>query len=1099
MRITRRQFNRAALTFSMALGAGKLLPGCGDDGDGGGGAGGQTELRTFHFDLAHLPLDQPHVLHVGGKRYPLQRHTAETLAQARRERSGLRGLPDSRVTHFAADVITNPKRVQRMHVTTTDPMRGAGLVLVAMQIPTAARLRARGARGLGDPAPTGTECTQYDQVPDDYVSGRSTAKSVITHHPDLVTVEPDVAAAIETHMDYDQAAAVDNLTMSICNQGPAYEYDPAYEDGWCVLVRLYNADGSAQLDTNGEQIFDYKFSDKTSDDMKPAIDALLGSVKNDASLDGEQYQVIYHGDPVDESALPAANPTVLNSDDPTLTGQRAQLSGDGESVSFSVTGYHHNVLFYDASHSSTERSVTLKILNLNFIWYALYLEYLDADGVPLSSANRSSFLAELVADGLDLETDTLKFWDMISAPATVFGLPVPFPYQISLDLPDGASQVRLNLIGPGAYGSLEYGPAIIAGAVMTTVICFAIPMYFLSKAVGESESLSLEALFEQKGLILKTLLLYSQLYSEATGGGTNDLGVEGSITSILASLTQDLFFNLKSTIPELWDWLIGEVAEDEAEQSVPFIGWVIRIMAILGTTGDIVASEAEICTNPMTISNTVSFTNPVTVVVSYDPADFEFPLDATHFQVQITVGAKALEPPTIVQISNEDRSKDTLTAVVENVPSTGADATVSVIFMADNGYPLAYSAAVDANGVPILDENSDRVPGDITFLNKLPASGPLIVNVPIVENPVPITAQTLYTHHHKLEYANGKYLWNYTTQPPALEPANCSTGLCDLGNVTVWVPGGMIGYSWLASSPSVRECGTNAQGQLYNFQNLSLKNDPNPARKTPGCGFPGATPLAYESTVPVGDPGNHFYLDPVRISDNDPEYHLRRITLDNTTAINVNTNESWGRFRIPIDRMAVYNKGQRPMVIGISKRFHKFAVIEVPSTPYLDDDFANNAKCMAAQGEGNDALLLNPVALTIANNGAILILQGGVNKSIKAFDFDGKPWKFFKNGTVSVLPLATDASSVTFLDISIDPTNLLYVISHAGAGTQQSDFRLDIYDANTGERVVRNTGIAVGRITVDKFRGLYSLNYETVKGSPVVEPSVSVWAPSPPS
>lgn len=47
---------------------------------------------------------------------------------------------------------------------------------------------------------------------------------------------------------------------------------------------------------------------------------------------------------------------------------------------------------------------------------------------------------------------------------------------------------------------------------------------------------------------------------------------------------------------------------------------------------------------------------------------------------------------------------------------------------------------------------------------------------------------------------------------------------------------------------------------------------------------------------------------------------------------------------------------------------------------------------------------------------------------------------------------------------------------------------------------MRNPGIAVARIVVDKFRDLYSLNYETVKSSPIIEPSVSVWAPSvPPS
>src|SRR5262249_6717484 len=162
--------------------------------------------------------------------------------------------------------------------------------------------------------------------------------------------------------------------------------------------------------------------------------------------------------------------------------------------------------------------------------------------------------------------------------------------------------------------------------------------------------------------------------------------------------------------------------------------------------------------------------------------------------------------------------------------------------------------------------------------------------------------------------------------------------------------------------------------------------DPNPARKTPGCGFPGATPLTYDATVPVGQNGYHFYLDAVRISDLDPEYHLRRIILDNTTPINVNTNESWGRFRIPVDRMAVYSKGEAPRVVGISNRFHKLAILEVPSTPYIGDDFANNAKIMSGMGERHDGLLLSPRALTIADNGAVLVLQGGANKSVKAFD-----------------------------------------------------------------------------------------------------------------
>lgn len=1115
MKLTRRQFNQIAMALGLSVTGGGLVGGCGEDElSGSGPTTGDLETKTLHFDLSRSPIEAEHTLHANAKRYRLQRHNAESRRRARESRPGLEAVEDRFLTHYADDVEVSLTRQHRMHVTLDDPVRGHGLALVGMYIPTEARRRARANRNVAQRSAAECErqraqlgsadCNQIDQVEDDYLTGRSSAKSIITHHTDLVNLDPDAAAAVEAHMDGDQAAAVDNLTISICNQGPAYEYDPNFLDGWCVLVRMYNDDGTPLLDMNGEQIFDYQFSDQTSIDLQPAIASVLASVKNDPALEGEQYQVIYHGDPVDEDALPDATSTVLNSDDTTaLVAAGGQGAGSAQgNVNFSTNGYHHNVLFYDASYSTVDRSFTLRILNLNFIWYGLYFEFLDADGNAISNPQRSSFLNDLVADGIDLETDTLKFWDVVSAPASVFGAPVPFPYQISMTLPDGASQVRLSLIGPGANGSLEYGPSIVIGAVLTAVLSFGVPMYFLSKATGETETLSLIDLFNQKGIILKTLLLYSQLFSAATGTSTNDLGIEGSVTSILATLTQDLFLNMKSTLPELWDWLVGEVAEAEAEESVPFVGWVIRILAIAGTTADMLTSEAEICTNPFQITNTVSFTNSVTVVISHDPEDFEFPLVATHYEVEIVAGDKPLEPLTVVPIADEDRSNDTLTVVVPNVPTTGAPATVTVRFLADNGYMAAQSCRVDQNGVPVLDENGNRIPDSITFTNKLPADGsPLVVNVPIVENPTPIDAQTVYMHHHKLEYAGGKYEWNYTSTPPALEPASCGTapGLCDLGEVTVWVPGGMIGYSWLASSPGVAQCSTGATGQLYNFKNISLKNDPNQALKSPGCGFPAAVPITYDQRVPVGDNGYHFYLDPVKISDTDPESHLRRIILDNGTPISVNTNESWGRFRMGIDRIAVYSKGPVPKVVGISRRFHKFSVLEVPSTPYIGDDFANNAKIMSAQGESNDSLLLNPVALTIAEGGAILILQGGLNRSIKAFDFDGKPWKFFFNGTASVLPLDTESGEFTWLDISIDPTNLLYILSYSGSGTQVSDYRLDVYDAVAGTRIVRNTGVAVGRIVVDKFRDLYTLNYETVKGSPIIEPSVSVWAPSAPT
>ena len=79
-----------------------------------------------------------------------------------------------------------------------------------------------------------------------------------------------------------------------------------------------------------------------------------------------------------------------------------------------------------------------------------------------------------------------------------------------------------------------------------------------------------------------------------------------------------------------------------------------------------------------------------------------------------------------------------------------------------------------------------------------------------------------------------------------------------------------------------------ASGQLYNFQNVSLKNDPNPALKRPGCGFPAPTPIAYDTNVLVGQTGHNFYLDPVSISDSNPEYLLRAIVLGDISRADFN-------------------------------------------------------------------------------------------------------------------------------------------------------------------------------------------------------------------
>ncbi|MEF7616656.1 hypothetical protein V4F39_22270 [Aquincola sp. MAHUQ-54] len=1110
MAITRRQLTQALMSLGMGWTAGGLLAACGGDGGPGDDAPlpppAGSDVKSFHLDLFFLPEGDDAVLRVGGRRYALQRHTEATRRALRLARPRLAQVPDGHLTHYVDGVAVSAVQQQRLHVTTFNRARGHGVALVAMHIPLAARVKARRARGLGatqagpPTCPASEFCCVTDQIEDDFLTGRSTAKALITHYPDIMTLDSEVSAQVEALMDGEQAAAVDNLSLSICMQGPAYEHRDGTPDGWAVLAPRLNEDGSPIRDSQGDPTFDYVYSDKTSTDLQPAIAAIVQSVHNDASLDGQQYEVLYHGDPIDTAGLPAPNPTPLVADGGAPAAPPVLGAAD-QNVSFSALGYHHNVLFYGQQVGPAAGQFSLRILNMNYVWYGLYLEYLNADGVPIA-ANGSDVLGG-IPGASTLETDTLVFYDMISSPPAIFGIPIPFPYQIGLRLPAGASQVRISLIGPGFYGDVPLDRATWAGAVMTAVIQYAMPAWFLTKGTGINSTASLVDLIVNKpGIWLKTLSAGLGIYMAAEGEETkNQIGLAGTLTSLFAAMVQNfLLIPLERFSPELWEWIVGEFSAEEIEEGVPFAGWVLRAVSIAGTGAAMLATTAEICANPMVISNTVSFTHTVTVRVKPDPDHNAFPSNSFNVIVQVTAGDKAMEPSTIVPIGQIDGA--TLRDIpVAAVPATGAAACVTVQVVAANGFVLAHSAAVDVNGQRVLDADGKPQAGDVFFLNKTPASGSLMVEVVLIENPVPITATTHYDHHQVLRYASGHYQWSYTKTPPALEPLACGTGgLCEPGNITLWLPGGMIGYAWLASSPGVASCNGGTTGQLWNFRNVSLAFDPTPGVKARGCGTPATSAIAYDGTVRVGDPnGRHFFLDPVRISDVDPEYHLRRIVLDNSTPVAMHPTQSWGRFRLPIDRMAVYNKGLRPRVVGISKRYHKLAVLVLPNAPSADADVVNNAKVFSGRGEGSDALMLNPSALTIADGGAVLVLQGGAQKSVKAFDFDGKPWRFFSNGRLSTLPLVPDTAAVTWLDICIEPTNLLYVLSHTGAGTQVSDYRLDVYDSNTGGHIMRNTGIAAARMTVDKFRGLYTLNYETLKGSPIVEPTVSVWQPSLPA
>lgn len=1075
--LCRRAFNKLALGVGASLSFGGLLSACEDESSR---SNDSSERKTLHFTLDHLSDDAEHILNVGGRKYILSRHTEDTLTTAQAENPLLAQLPSGAPTHYATDVALNTRKPHLMSLTTHHPERGPGLVYTAMHLPFAELAQAR-AGLLANPHPMLARstpmaaqdvCTMHDEIADDFVTGFKAAQSILWHHPDIATTDAEAAARISVLME--NCADVLNLAMSICRQGPAYQHDDRYEDGWCVLVPLYefNPDdpddkSTPKLDSNGEQMFDYVFSDITNQDMKPAIKSMLELIKNDPVLKGLHYRVRYTGDsPEDPQDM--------------VEARGRSLSAGGAAVSCSFTGYHHNVAFTGVEFYPSDQSIQLSVWNENFIWYGVYAEYLDADGEPLNWKDLG--LDSNLGPELNwVETDTCHYQDIVAAPPTVFGVPIiPFPTLFKIKLPEGASGIRVSLRGPGAHGSVDHWQTLSMGLALTALIQFGVPTYFLCTAKGIDETQSLSALFSSKAVRLQVAnVLFRNVTLFSNPDSMKGMAVAGSFAGLLESVLDTIITLLISKeMPALTKWIVEKFSTEEAEFSAPFAGWIARIICNCGTVGDIIAMFAEIGTNPMVIENKIMVTSSVEFTINYDPDDYQFPEEATSYDIIIQFEhGDALT--TNFPLTQDDRSQHTLSATVDHVPVTGKTEKFEVRFLSPKGWEAAL--------------------GKGSFLNKSTSSFEPIVApaVTIEEYPMPVDGSTIYEQHRKLAYSttHDNYYWDENNPAlPEIEVHGQCLDYCGPDNITVWVPGGMLGYSWKADmddDPGHTDCHGTGGGQLHYFKNVNLREaDANTGLFFSGCGFQAPAPLAYETlSHDLTGGGLNFYLDPVSTSLDSPDYHLRRLTLDNSGHVAASSH-SWGRFRIQLDRLAVIPTGY---VAGISTNSAKLAILKLPEHAVADADLMNNAVIVSGQGQESDAALHTPVALTISSHGAILVLENDTGR-IKAFDVDGKPWKYFKNKTTSVLDISEPGLVVSYLDVSMDPSDLIFVLSRIGDVTTRSNYRLDVYGLD-GTRIMRNPGVSVARMVVDKFRRLYSLNYETIQGSPIVEPSVSVWMP----
>ena len=1126
--ITRREFGKGLLTTAVAVAAGfpswnqlanaKSSP-------KHAGKHEDREFLTLHFDLGHAHKedrhhkkpshhnhdqyrnDDKHYLHVLGKRILLKAHTQRSLDRAIKIQPELARIPRHRITHYAPNVPLNSSGVHRIYVSTRSKTRGFGILLVGMHIPRAARAAAGLLEPRAEPVIVhrGVEIVLEDAGGIYFGSDFPNAKATVQHHPEIATIDPDVAAAIEPYFD---AATVYDLAASISTQGPAYEL-ASYDGQSCIADD--QALGWAALlpvtDLTGDDNHDMVYSCTTEQGLEAAVREVQSQILDDPTLKGILYDFQYHDDQPDASQLGL---------------------GDGNAgLTTTITGYHHNIGWSNFSVDSSDGTkFSFLMWNANLLWYGVYITWLDLAGNPMSDSSRAGedTLAgllragnEVLLNGIDMETDERKWVRLLPAPATFFGIPFGaiIPTDIELQFPPGASGARVEIMGLGSHGDVKHAWSLFPGAAISAVANFMVPMWFLSKGVGETESGSLNALIANNpsGVQLPmAATALALLVAEGNADPEADLLLAGSFASVFSGMANAWVAEGAEAINSelLIDWLQGELSAAEIQDSCPFLGWGLRALQVGGTLAAMAESTAEILTNPLVITNTITQTHTLRITVKPDPQDSGFPATWSEGQIVVSTGDKKVIKEfgkADVEIVTGSDGRPVFTYDATGMPSSGSDAVAEVVLLSSSGW---------ATGS-----------GSIDFLNSRDKS--IDLEITIKENPVPITKDTVYTHNRVLAFDESQYLWKQTSAIPWPAPdlVPNGIGISLPGNTALWVPGGVMGYSWQGNSSGITDCETGqpAMTSVYRFQTVSVVRDtgtPNDTLKRITCGYTKPMPVAFDRRL-INDSaaaasGNHFYLTPLSnvIDPTDPsvlpaEFHARKLVLDSSTPVNPKDDLSWGRFRIPsIDRLEYYESGSAAYLFGLSAVHNKIGRLRLSDQPVATADVSNNATLLIGKGL-NDSRLINATAMAISKDGALMVLQNTPKEpSIKAFDIDGKPWRLFDLGAgpTSVMPLTTERNkNIVYLDIAMADSKLIWVLSYEVSGatsipTDPKSFRLDIYDY-MGNQVMRQTNVPVARISVDTFHNLYTMNYQYVlspDGLPIsrTEPSVSDWLPSTP-
>ena len=455
----------------------------------------------------------------------------------------------------------------------------------------------------------------------------STAKTLIFHHPDLITKDRELAGIIYSYMD-------DNRIISDMFQALGRQMrqmgQPTETSGWARLVPYTPPQNDDTGYDGTTTYYSHQPTPEFMDAAGPAATAMMKATKNERALQGKKWQQ-QTGVSVESSSGQAHLELAARLESTGGEAWNAALTNTG-----AVDGLQTQIDIVD----SAKTQVKLTLRNTYIRYLGAYIRFYDASGnampVPTWRTDDNT-VANIINDVLDIQYPDLRFIGHIQPVDNVFAIPIvadPGKLEVTVTFPERATSASVYGAGLGT-GTNSWPKTPIVGGVMTGLFNLAVPAFMLAFQVAAQ---SYKPLYD----LIESLSSNRAFIGVVVGGGITYFGEEFGRSAAHREMNWHAFstlfqllFNQAATRVLLWVETV--TAGEKAAEEIPFAGWIMIAINIATGLAQMAETIVEVATSPWNIENKIATSITTSVTLYPDPRHQVFPRPPANPQASYTV------------------------------------------------------------------------------------------------------------------------------------------------------------------------------------------------------------------------------------------------------------------------------------------------------------------------------------------------------------------------------------------------------------------------------------------------------------------------------